>query len=49
MDGYSTPPDEVEELPLLPLRDTVVFPHMVAPLMVGRDRSVRALESATQR
>ncbi len=49
VDGYSTPPDEVEELPLLPLRDTVVFPHMVAPLMVGRDRSVRALESATQR
>jgi ATP-dependent Lon protease len=38
--------EQVEQLPLLPLRDTVVFPHMVAPLVVGRDRSVRALESA---
>ncbi len=47
-DTYGAPVEEVEELPLLPLRDTVVFPHMVAPLMVGRDRSVRALESATQ-
>lgn len=45
---FGTKVDEVEELPLLPLRDTVVFPHMVAPLMVGRDRSVRALENATQ-
>ncbi len=33
-------------LPLLPLRDIVVFPHMVAPLFVGRDRSIKALESA---
>ncbi len=32
--------------PLLPLRDIVVFPHMVAPLFVGRDRSVAALEHA---
>ncbi len=31
-------------IPLLPLRDIVVFPHMVAPLFVGRDKSVRALE-----
>ena len=31
-------------LPVLPLRDIVVFPHMVAPLFVGRDKSVRALE-----
>ena len=38
--------EQVEQLPVLPLRDTVVFPHMVAPLVVGRDRSVRALESA---
>ena len=30
--------------PVLPLRDMVVFPHMVVPLFVGRDKSVRALE-----
>ena len=33
-------------LPLLPLRDIVVFPHMVAPLFVGRDKSVNALADA---
>ena len=39
--------DEVEiELPLLPVRDTVVFPRMLTPLFVGRDRSVLALEAA---
>jgi len=35
-----------EILPLLPLRDIVVFPHMVAPLFVGRNKSVSALSSA---
>ncbi len=34
------------ELPVLPLRDVVVFPHMVIPLFVGREKSVQALESA---
>ncbi len=33
-------------LPLLPLRDIVVFPHMVAPLFVGREKSVNALSDA---
>ncbi|MCR4379186.1 MAG: endopeptidase La [Rhodospirillales bacterium] len=33
-----------ELLPVLPLRDIVVFPHMIVPLFVGRDKSVRALE-----
>src|SRR5215475_304489 len=33
-------------VPLLPLRDIVVFPHMVVPLFVGREKSVRALERA---
>ncbi|WP_188867589.1 endopeptidase La [Pseudomonas asuensis] len=34
------------ELPLLPLRDVVVYPHMVIPLFVGREKSVEALEAA---
>jgi len=33
-------------LPLLPLRDIIVFPHMVVPLFVGRQRSIKALEEA---
>jgi ATP-dependent Lon protease len=35
-----------ETLPLVPLRDMVVFPHMMAPFVVGRDSSIRALEAA---
>ena len=35
---------ETKILPLLPLRDIVVFPHMIVPLFVGREKSVRALE-----
>jgi ATP-dependent Lon protease len=35
---------ETVTLPVLPLRDIVVFPHMIVPLFVGRDKSVRALE-----
>ena len=35
-----------ETYPVLPLRDIVVFPHMIVPLFVGRDKSVAALESA---
>jgi len=31
-------------VPLLPLRDIIVFPHMVVPLFVGRQKSIRALE-----
>ena len=38
-----------QAIPLLPLRDIVVFPQMVVPLFVGRDKSVRALEEAVQR
>lgn len=34
------------DLPLLPLRDVVVYPHMVIPLFVGRDKSIQALETA---
>lgn len=36
----------VSRLPLLPLRDIIVFPHMVVPLFVGRQKSIKALEEA---
>jgi len=35
-----------DSLPVLPLRDIVVFPHMIVPLFVGRDKSIRALEES---
>ena len=38
-------PIAAELLPVLPLRDIVVFPHMIVPLFVGREKSVRALEA----
>ena len=35
-----------EVLPLLPIRDMVVFPYMIVPLVVGREKSIRALDEA---
>src|SRR6266436_3692204 len=37
-------PGETRTYPVLPLRDIVVFPHMIVPLFVGREKSIRALE-----
>src|SRR5580765_8258731 len=37
-------PGEARTYPVLPLRDIVVFPHMIVPLFVGREKSIRALE-----
>ena len=41
-------PVAFDALPVLPLRDVVVYPHMVIPLFVGRDKSMRALERAME-
>jgi ATP-dependent Lon protease len=41
-------PDHTTTYPVLPLRDVVVFPHMIVPLFVGREKSVRALEEVMQ-
>lgn len=39
--------DEERDYPVLPVRDTVLYPRMVTPLFVGRDRSLKAVEAAT--
>ncbi len=41
-----SPDKNLKEIPMLPLRDVVMFPYMVAPLFVGRSRSIKAIEEA---
>ena len=44
MSNIDTPAGKLDTIPVLPLRDIVVFPHMIVPLFVGREKSIKALE-----
>ena len=49
MTGRSSAAKNKQTLPMLPLRDVVVYPFMVIPLFVGRDKSIAALEVAMEK
>ena len=38
--------EKAKQVPVLPLRDIIIFPHMVVPLFVGREKSIHALDKA---
>ena len=44
--GSNNEPDNLMTVPVLPLRDVVVYPNMVIPLFVGREKSIQALDVA---
>jgi ATP-dependent Lon protease len=48
MDQHEANEAVTVELPVLPLRDVVVYPNMVIPLFVGREKSIQALELAME-
>src|SRR5690606_21589986 len=45
-EGVPMSDNKTQQLPLLPLRDLIIFPHMMMPLFVGREKSINALEDA---
>ena len=47
-DAEERDPEQIQVLPLVALRDTVIFPEMIVPLQVGRERSVKALDRAVR-
>ena len=47
---WKDPPTEIPDtIPLLPIRDIVIYPYMMLPLFVGRDVSIRAVEESLER
>ena len=42
----ATTESAIQTLPVMPLRDVVLYPHMVSPLFVGREKSILALDAA---
>ncbi len=47
--NFDGPEAETRELPLVPLRDMVLFPHMITPVFMGRSRSIKALSAAMEK
>ena len=45
-ESVPAPESATQTLPVMPLRDVVLYPHMVSPLFVGREKSIQALDAA---